>query len=246
MAKDAKSALQKLLSFTRKGVQEYDLIHAGDRVCVGLSGGKDSMALLTVLARLRQFYPKSFDLSAVHVSLGFDGVDTEPMENYCQRLGVPLRIVPSQIAEIVFHIREEKNPCALCANLRRGAVNSAAKELGCNVVALAHHKDDIIETALLSLFYEGRFYCFQPSTYLDRTGLTVIRPFLYVPEYDLKQMADTGAFPVLYNPCPMDKSSQRSQIKATLALLEKQNKMLRQSLFGAIQRDIWGKIGSKN
>lgn len=241
MAKDAKVALQKLLSYTRKGVQEYDLIQEGDRVCVGLSGGKDSMALLTVLARLRHFYPKHFALCAVHVSLGFEGVDTTSLEDYCRQLDVPLRIVDSHIAEVVFDIRQETNPCALCANLRRGAVNSTAKEMGCNVVALAHHKDDIIETSLLSLFYEGRFYCFPPSTYLDRTDVTVIRPFLYVSEQDIKQLADTQCFPVLHNPCPMDKASQRANMKATIAALEKENKMLRRSLFGAIQRNIWGK-----
>ena len=177
---NAKIKMRRLLSLTRRAVQDYNLIENGDSVCVGLSGGKDSLTLLAVLASLRRFLPNRFSLSAVTVSLGYKDVDFTEMKRFCDELDVRLSIVETSIAEIVFDIRKEPNPCALCANLRRGAVNNAARELGCNVVALAHHKDDIVETALLSLFYEGRFYCFEPSTWLERANVRVIRPFLYV------------------------------------------------------------------
>ena len=222
--KIGKDKLRRLLSLTRKAVQDYDLIKEGDRVCVGVSGGKDSLALLTTLAYLKRFYPKRFELFAVTVSLGFPGMDFSPIQMYCDELEVPLRIVESDIAEIVFDIRKEQNPCALCANLRRGAVNDHAGKLGCNVVALAHHKDDIIETALLSLFYEGRFYCFTPSTWLERAQVRVIRPFLYVEEGEIRQFANAVNLPVIHNPCPMDKARSRAEIKKLIRMLERDNK----------------------
>ncbi len=237
--KNGKEKLRRLLSLTRKAVQDYDLIREGDRVCVGLSGGKDSLALLTTLAFLKRFYPKHFTLSAVTVSLGFEGMDFTPMREYCASLEVPLKVVESDIAEIVFNIRKEQNPCALCANLRRGAVNDSAGQLGCNVVALAHHKDDIIETALLSLFYEGRFYCFPPATFLERAQVRVIRPFLYVEEREIRQFAEATSLPIVQNPCPMDRASSRAEIKELIRTLERDNKFLRSNLFGAVKRNIW-------
>lgn len=237
--KNGKDKLRRLLSLTRKAVQDYDLIREGDHVCVGLSGGKDSLALLTTLAVLKRFYPKRFALSAVTVSLGFEGVDFKRMEEFCASLEVPLKIVESDIAEIVFDVRKEQNPCALCANLRRGAVNNSARQMGCNVVALAHHKDDIIETALLSLFYEGRFYCFTPATFLERAHLRVIRPFLYVEESEIRQFAGAVSLPVVHNPCPMDRASRRAEVKALIRNLEKENKFLRSNLFSAVKRNIW-------
>lgn len=236
---NGKEKLRRLLSLTRKAVQDYDLIREGDHICVGLSGGKDSLALLTTLAMLKRFYPKPFTLSAVTVALGFEGMDFTPMEEYCASLEVPLRIVPSDIAEIVFDIRKEQNPCALCANLRRGAVNDHAGRMGCNVVALAHHKDDIIETALLSLFYEGRFYCFTPDTYLERAAVHVIRPFLYVEEREIRQFAEAASLPVIENPCPVDRTGTRAEIKALLRTLEQENKFLRANIFGAVKRTLW-------
>lgn len=237
--KAGKDKLRKLLSLTRKAVQDYDLIKEGDRVCVGVSGGKDSLALLATLANLRRFYPKAFDLQAVTVSLGFDGMDFSPVQTFCDELEVPYKIIESDIAEIVFNIRQEQNPCALCANLRRGALNDHAGKLGCNVVALGHHKDDVIETALLSLFYEGRFYCFSPDTWLERAQVRVIRPFLYVEENDIKQFTKAVDPPVVYNPCPMDRAGSRSDIKALIKDLEKNNRFLRSNIFGAVKRDIW-------
>lgn len=187
--KERKESMQHMLSLTRKAVQDYDLIQEGQTVCVGISGGKDSMALLRVLADLRIFYPKKFNLRALSVSMGYDEMDFEPIAEYCKALEVPYDVIETQIKEIVFDIRKEKNPCALCANLRRGALNDNAKKLGADVVALGHHRDDVIETAFLSLSYEGRFYCFEPKTYLERSDVTVIRPFLYVSERDIKSFA---------------------------------------------------------
>ena len=234
-----KDLMKRLLSLTRRAVQEYSLIGEGDNVCVGLSGGKDSMALLAVLAQLRRFYPKHFELQAAHISLGFEGVDTKPMEDFCRDLNVPLSIVKTQIAEIVFDVRKEPNPCALCANLRRGALNNEARRLGANVVALAHHKDDIIETAMLSLFYEGRFFCFEPDTYLERAGVHVIRPFLYVDEKLIKQYEKLAGVPVVFNPCPSDKTSERANMKELLRSLPVDNEMLRLNIFGAVKRGLW-------
>lgn len=237
--KDGKYRLQKLLSLTRRAVQEYDLIQEGDRVCVGLSGGKDSLALLTALAALKNFYPKRFELCAVSVALGFPDMDFSAMSAYCETLGVPLTVEQTDIAEVVFQIRQEQNPCALCANLRRGAVNNSARRMGCNVVALAHHKDDVIETALLSLFYEGRFYCFAPATWLERAQVRVIRPFLYVEENEIRRFAAAAALPVVHNPCPMDQASRRAEVKALIRTLEKENKFLRANIFGAVKRSLW-------
>ncbi|MBO7407485.1 MAG: tRNA 2-thiocytidine biosynthesis protein TtcA [Clostridia bacterium] len=237
----AKDVMKRLLSLTRKAVQDYDMIKEGARVCVGLSGGKDSMTLLAVLAQLRRFYPKQFDLQAVHVSLGFKGVDSSPLRAFCESLEVPLEVVDTQIAEIVFDVRQEHNPCALCANLRRGALNSTAKSLGCDVVALAHHKDDVIETAMLSLFFEGRFYCFEPDTWLERAGVHVIRPFLFVEEREIKQYARLADVPVVANPCPADRNSERARMKQLLRDLPVDNEMLRTNIFGAVKRDIWNR-----
>jgi tRNA(Ile)-lysidine synthase TilS/MesJ len=236
-----KDLMRRLLSLTRRAVQEYNLIRDGDVVCVGLSGGKDSLALLAVLAQLRRFYPKRFTLEAVHVSLGFEGVDPKSIRGFCDSLGVPLHIVDTRIAEIVFDVKKEPNPCALCANLRRGALNNEAKRLGASVVALAHHKDDVIETAMLSLFYEGRFFCFEPDTWLERAGVHVARPFIYVEEKLIKQYAKVAGLPVMFNPCPSDKTSERANMKELLRNLPMDNEMLRLNIFGAVKRGIWDK-----
>jgi len=237
--KAEKAAMKRILSLARKAVQDYDLINEGDRVCVGISGGKDSMALLTVLAALRRFYPKKFELCALSVSTGFEGMDFSPVAEYCKKLDVEYRVVETQIKEIVFDIRNEKNPCALCANLRRGALNDNAKQMGCNVVALGHHRDDVIETAFLSLSYEGRFYCFSPKTYLERSGVTVIRPFLFVDEYEVRNLAKHAGFPIVENPCPMDRTSKRAEVKALLDELQGRNPDFKMNIFGAVKRGLW-------
>lgn len=239
LAEEKKELLRRLLGLTRKAVQDYGLIREHDKICVGLSGGKDSMALLTVLAALRRFYPKPFELCAVSVSTGEKGMDFSPVAAYCAELGVEYRLVETQIREIVFDLRHEKNPCALCANLRRGALNDHARQMGCNLVALGHHRDDVIETAFLSLSYEGRFYCFSPKTYLERSGITVIRPFLYVEESLIRRFRKAADFPVLVNPCPMDKTSKRAESKKLLWELDARNHDFRQNLFGAVKRGLW-------
>ena len=167
--------LQQLLSFTRKAVDEYQMIEAGDKIAVGISGGKDSLTLLYALAGLRRFYPKPFDLIAITVDLGYEKFHTEKIEALCQELDVPYHVVKTDIARILFEERKESNPCSLCAKMRKGALNEAVKKLGCNKVAYAHHKDDIVETMILSLIFEGRFHSFSPKSYLDRMDLTVIQ-----------------------------------------------------------------------
>lgn len=234
-----KELMRRLLSYTRKAVDDYNLIQSGDHICVGVSGGKDSLALLCTLAALRRFYPNPFTLSACTISLGFPNTDFTGIEKLCADLDVPYEIVSTQIAEILFDVRKESNPCALCANMRRGALNSAAKKMGANVVALAHHCDDVIETALLALFYESRFYCFPPKTWLDRKELFVIRPFLYMEESLIRQYERETKLPVVFNPCPMDKASKRAEVKKIIADLSKTNRELRANIFGAVKRGLW-------
>ena len=164
--------LQRLLSFSRKAVDEYAMIQEGDHIAVGISGGKDSLTLLYALHGLKRFYPQKFELSAVTVDLGFDNFDLTPVKDLCREMDVPYRIVKSDIYHILFDIRKESNPCSLCAKMRKGALNQAVKEMGCNKVAYAHHKDDIVETMLLSMIFEGRFYSFSPKTWLDRMEKT--------------------------------------------------------------------------
>lgn len=164
--------LQQLLSFTRKAVDEYQMIETGDKIAVGISGGKDSLTLLYALSGLRRFYPKPFELTAVTVDLGYEKFHTEKIDALCRELGVPYHVIKTDIAHILFEERKESNPCSLCAKMRKGALNEAVKKLGYNKVAYAHHKDDIVETMILSLIFEGRFHSFSPKSYLDRMGLT--------------------------------------------------------------------------
>ena len=177
--------LQRLLSLTRQAVDDYALIDSDDKIAVGISGGKDSLTLLYALHGLKRFYPKEFELSAITVDLGFENFDLSPVRSLCSELSVPFTVVPTDIGKILFETRKESNPCALCAKMRKGALNETAKQMGCNKIAYAHHRDDLIETMLLSLIYEGRFYAFSPKTFLDRTELTVIRPMIYVSEADV-------------------------------------------------------------
>lgn len=189
--------LQQLLSFTRKAVDEYQMIQEGDHIAVGISGGKDSLTLLYALHGLKRFYPNKFELSAITVDLGYEEFDLSPVHELCQELGVPYKVVKTDIAHILFEERKESNPCSLCAKMRKGALNDAVKEMGCNKVAYAHHKDDIIETMLLSLIFEGRFHSFSPKTYLDRMDLTVIRPIMFVDEADVIGFKNKYNLPVV-------------------------------------------------
>lgn len=227
--------MRRLLSLTRQAADDYGMIEENDTIAVGLSGGKDSLTLLHVLKSLQRFYPKHFQLAAFTVDLGFYGMRFEPLKAFCESLQVPYEIVHTQISEIVFDIKKLKNPCSLCAKLRKGALNQAALAYGCNKIAYAHHQDDFIETMLLSLSYEGRFYSFPPKTFLARTGLTLIRPFLYVPEAAIAGFAHQQGLPVVSNPCPADGHTKRQYVKEMLNQWKKIQPDVKERLFSAIE-----------
>lgn len=224
--------MRKILSLTRKVCEEYSLIEKGDKIAIGISGGKDSLSLLYVLSQYKKYILNDFEIVAIAVDLSGGKNDYSKIKEFCENLNVDFIIVPSNVFEIVFEIRKEKNPCSLCANLRRGLLNSKAKELGCNKVALGHHRDDLIETFLLSLFFEGRMSTFKPSSYLSRTDINVIRPLLYCEEKDLAK--ESINFPVLKNLCPADKNTQREKAKSILATLESLYPNCKEKLFNAI------------
>lgn len=226
--------LQQLLSFTRKAVDEYQMIEAGDKIAVGISGGKDSLTLLYALAGLRRFYPKPFDLIAITVDLGYEKFHTEKIEALCQELDVQYHVVKTDIARILFEERKESNPCSLCAKMRKGALNEAVKKLGCNKVAYAHHKDDIVETMILSLIFEGRFHSFSPKSYLDRMDLTVIRPMMYVNEADVIGFQRKYELPVEKSRCPVDGLTKRQYAKDLIHQLELDHPGAKQRMFTAI------------
>ena len=198
--------MEKILSLVRRCVEDYDMIQAGDRVAVGVSGGKDSLVTLAALQKLSQFYPKSFTVEAVTLDMGAvdggEGMDFGPVAAYCESIGVPFTLIPSEISHIIFDLRQEKNPCSMCAKMRRGALHNALAERGIRKIALGHHFDDAVETFFLSLFYEGRLSCFQPVTELTRTGITQIRPLLYCGEGMVRGAARRLELPVVHNPCP--------------------------------------------
>ena len=227
--------LQQLLSYTRKAVDDYQMIQDGDHIAVGISGGKDSLTLLYALHGLKRFYPHKFELSAITVDLGYEKFDTEPLRRLCEELKVPYRVVKTDIAHILFEERKESNPCSLCAKMRKGALNDAVKEMGCNKVAYAHHKDDIIETMLMSLIFEGRFHTFSPVTYLDRMDLTVIRPLMYMNEADVIGFINKYDVPVVKSPCPADGNTKREYIKQLLRQLNLENPGVKERMFTAIQ-----------
>jgi len=228
--------IKRVLSYVRRAVDDYDMIREGDKIAVGVSAGKDSLTLLCAMADLQKFYPKKFDLCAITVDMGFEGADFSAIAALCERLDVPYHIIPTQISQVIFDVRKEKNPCSLCAKMRRGALYRGAKELGCTTVALGHHFDDVVETFMLNLFYEGRIGCFQPVTYLSNTDITMIRPMIYMPEKDVRYFSGKAELPVMKSPCPADGNTEREEMKQLLARLERENKGLRYRIFGAIQR----------
>ena len=228
--------LKRILSFTRRAVDDYQMIEEGDRIAVGVSAGKDSLTLLYALAELRRFYPKRFELVAITIDMGFPNADFTPVREFCERLDVPYHVFPSEIYKIIFEVRKEKNPCSLCAKMRRGALHNAAKSIGCNRVALGHHFDDAVETFMLNLFYEGRIGCFSPVTYLSRADLHLIRPMIYLPEKDVRYFAAHTELPVVKSSCPADGNTEREAMKQLLATLDREHKGLRYRIFGAMQR----------
>ena len=227
--------MEQILSYVRRCVEDYDMIAPGDRVAVGVSGGKDSLVLLAAMARLQTFYPKPFTVEAITLDMG-TGMDFGPVAEYCASIGVPYTCIKTEIAHIIFDVRKEKNPCSMCAKMRRGALHNAMKERGIHKIALGHHFDDAVETFFLSLFYEGRISCFQPVTDLDRTGIIQIRPLLYCGEGMIRNAALRHQLPVVHNPCPADGSTRRQEVKELVAQLSKQYPRLKDYVFGAMQR----------
>lgn len=237
--------LQQLMSLTRQAIDDYHMISNGDRIAVGISGGKDSLTLLYALHGLMRFYPQRFTLCAVTVDLGFDNLHLEQIKQLCDELNIPYHIVRTEIAQIVFETRKESNPCSLCAKMRKGALNEAMLAAGCNKIAYAHHKDDVIETMMMSLLYEGRLHTFQPVTHLDRTGITVIRPLIYLNEADIIGFVRKNQVPVVKSPCPVDGHTRREYIKQLIRNLNLENPGVKERMFTAVQNsqlDGWQKI----
>ena len=228
--------MQKMMGLMRKCIDDYHMISPGDKIAVGVSGGKDSLTLLTILAALRSYYPAPFELAAITIDMGLDGMDFSPVERYCKNLRVGYFCKKTEIGPIIFDYRKEKNPCSMCAKMRRGALNDLMREQGYNKIALGHHYDDAVETFLMSLLFEGRIGCFEPVTYLDRADITLIRPLLYVPEYFVRSFAKRHELPIVHNPCPADGNTKRQEIKELLTSLEKTMPGLRERIFGAMQR----------
>ena len=228
--------MQKILSLTRKCVQEYQMIEDGDKIAVGVSGGKDSVLLLVALHGLMKFYPKKFSLHAITIDMGMDGMDYTPIVELCKELGIPHTLVPSSLKEIIFDIRRETNPCALCAKMRRGMLHDAAKEHGCNKVALGHHFNDAVETFMLSQVFEGRISCFMPVTYLDRTDLTLIRPLLYVQESTVRGFIKRENLPTVKSTCPADGNTKRQEIKELLREMNMRYPGYSDKIFSSMQR----------
>ena len=228
--------LQRLTSLLRQCIQRYDMIHPGDGIAVGLSGGKDSLCLLMGLSALRRFYPVPFTLRAIHVDVGagMSAENIQSMVDFCASLDVPFHHIKTDIYQIVFEARREKNPCALCAKMRKGALNQAALDIGCNRIAYAHHKDDFIETLMMNMLLEGRCECFPPVTHLDKTGLSVLRPMLYVDERDVIGFTRKYALPVVKNPCPADGHTRREDVKQFIRDSRGQFPKIRESLFSAV------------
>lgn len=227
--------MQKLMGLVRRCVDDYNMIDAGDKIAVGVSGGKDSLALLVLLAGLREYFDNPFELEAITIDMGL-GMDYSTVEKLCAEIGVPYTVVKTEIGPIIFDHRKEKNPCSMCAKMRRGALNQAILDKGFKKLALGHHYDDAVETFLMSLLFEGRISCFQPVTNLDRTGIVQIRPMLYIHEKTVDNFAVRQGLPVLRNRCPVDKYTKREEVKQLLFDLSKTYPDLKERIFGAMQR----------
>ena len=226
--------MQQLYSYVRRAVDDYQMIEEGDKIAIGISGGKDSLTLLYALHGLKRFYPKPFQIHAITIDLGFQNLDLEQIKQLCATLEVEYTILKTDIAQIVFEERKESSPCSLCAKMRKGALNQAIKEAGCNKVAYAHHKDDVVETMMLSLIYEGRFHTFSPVTYLDRMELKVIRPLMYVNEADVIGFVHKYNVPVVKSPCPVDGYTKREYVKELLQKVNLEAPGVKNRMFTAI------------
>lgn len=245
--------VKRILSYARRAVDDYNMIEDGDKIALGVSGGKDSLALLCAMAGLKRFYPKKFELEVITMDPGFykagygDEAQTkagfDKIRELCEQLGVNFTLFDTQIAKVIFEVRKEKSPCSLCARMRRGALHDYAKLLGCNKIALGHHFDDAVETFMMNLFNEGRIGCFCPVTYLDKKDITMIRPLVYAPEKDIKYFISHSDLPVLASSCPVDKTTDRESVKQLLNDLDRENKGLKYRIFGAMQRSNIGGFG---
>ena len=227
--------MQKLIGLVRRCVEDYKMIQSGDRVAVGVSGGKDSVALLVFLAQLRSYSSCDFHLEAITIDMGL-GMDYSPIRDLCERLNVPYTVVPTQIGPVIFDYRKEKNPCSMCAKMRRGALNQALLDRGLHKLALGHHYDDAVETFFMNLLFEGRIGCFQPVTDLDRTGIIQIRPMLYIHEKTIDNFVVNQQLPVIENRCPVDKITKRTEVKDLIFELSARYPDLKERIFGAMQR----------
>lgn len=229
--------MQRLEGLMRKAIQDYGMIVPGDKICVGVSGGKDSVALTVALAHLRRYMGIPFELVAVSLDPQFNGQSTDytPLQELFSQLDVPYEIRRSEIGAIVFDIRKESNPCALCAKMRRGLLHNTAKELGCNKVALGHHLDDAIETFYMNLWGEGRLGCFSPITYLSRKDITMIRPMILATESEVRKAVKSAQLPIVKSACPADGATRRQEMKDYVANMCRQDKAFRQKMLGAMQ-----------
>ena len=232
--------MQRILSYMRKAIEDYNMIEDGDKIAVCLSGGKDSVTMLHGFKALQRFYPKKFEIIAISIHPGFEFFNTELLQNLCNKLEIPFFIEESHIKEIVFDIRKEKNPCSLCANLRRGIINTIAIREGCNKIALGHNKDDALETFMLNLLYTGSVNTFAPISYMDRSKITLIRPLIYASEKDTRRFVKKNNIEVMPKACPMDGTSKREDMKNLIYNLRKEIPKVEANLFGAITRNIDG------
>ena len=230
--------MQKILSYMRKAIEDYNMIEEGDKIAVALSGGKDSISMLMGLKNLQRFYPKKFELIAISINPGFKFFNKELLQKTCDNINVPLFIEDTNIKEIVFDVRKEKNPCSLCANFRRGALNSVAIREGCNKIALGHNEDDVLETFMLNLLYTGSINTFAPMSYMDRSKMTLIRPLIYAPEKYIKSFVKRNNIEVMKKVCPMDGVSKREDMKKMINDLRIDIPHIRANLYGAIKRNI--------
>ena len=228
--------MQNMMGRVRRCAEDYNMIAEGDKIAVGVSGGKDSLTLLYLLAALRRYYPAHYELQAVTIDMGLPGMDFSPVAALCEKLEVPYQIKKTEIGPIIFDYRHEKNPCSMCAKLRRGALNDIIRSRGITKLALGHHFDDAVETFMMSLLFEGRISCFRPVTFLDRSGVTQIRPLIYCGEQKIANVAAALNVPIVENPCPQDKASKRYEIKKLLSALCRDYPDMKSKIFGAMQR----------
>ena len=227
---------QRLLSYVRRAIQDYEMIQEGDCIAIGISGGKDSLILAFALSYLKHFYPKQFDIMGITVSLGFKDFNLTAVKAFFEEIQIPFYVCETQIGQIIFEERKESNPCSLCSKMRKGALYDYAKKLGCNKIALGHNKDDINETLLMSLLYEGRIHTMAPVTYMDQVDMHIIRPLIYVPESDIRGFVKKQNLPVVKSPCPVDGKTKREDMKQLIYSLQKDIPKVQEHLFGAIQR----------